>query len=141
MVLATFAGTKVAWLPGRNPATQTITVIREFGKKERLIHQPTLLNWKISRYIFDKHDIAVRRTGGIVGAQVIPVSAGGGASYLRGIVDEVNLAFGLAVVSGVTVDYNAMLSGGGAPRVGDEVGVVGRSYGGMIVADPMLSLD
>jgi hypothetical protein len=37
MVLATFAGTKVARLPGRNPATQTITVIREFGKKERSI--------------------------------------------------------------------------------------------------------
>ena len=69
------------------------------------------------------------------------MSAGGGASYLRGIVDEVNLAFGLAVVSGVTVDYNAMLSGGSAPGVGDEVGVVGRSYGGLIVADPLLTLD
>ncbi len=60
MVLATFAGTKVARLPGRNPATQTITVIREFGKKERLIHQPALLSWKISRLISDEHDIAVR---------------------------------------------------------------------------------
>jgi hypothetical protein len=60
MVLATFAGTKVARLPGRNPATQKLTVIREFGKKERLIHQPTLLSWKISRLISDEHDIAVR---------------------------------------------------------------------------------
>jgi len=33
MVLATFAETKVARLPGRTPATQEITVIREFGKK------------------------------------------------------------------------------------------------------------
>jgi hypothetical protein len=54
MVLATFAGTKVARLPGRNPATQTITVIREFGKNERFIHQPTLLSWKISRLISDE---------------------------------------------------------------------------------------
>jgi hypothetical protein len=54
MVLATFAETKVARLPGRNPATQKITVIREFGKKERLIHQPTLLSWKISRLISDE---------------------------------------------------------------------------------------
>jgi hypothetical protein len=33
MVLAPFAETKGARLPGRNPATQKITVIREFGKK------------------------------------------------------------------------------------------------------------
>jgi len=32
MVLATFVETKVARLPGRNPATQKITVKREFGK-------------------------------------------------------------------------------------------------------------
>jgi len=60
MVLATFAGTKVARLPGRNPATQTITVIREFGKKERRIPQPTRLNWKNARLISDEHDSAVR---------------------------------------------------------------------------------
>jgi hypothetical protein len=60
MVLAPFAETKGARLPGRTPATQKIMVIREFGKKERLIHRPTLLNWKILRYISDKHDVAVR---------------------------------------------------------------------------------
>ncbi len=60
MVLATFAETKVARLPGRNPATQKIIVIRSSVKKELLIHRPTLLNWKIARYISDKHDIAVR---------------------------------------------------------------------------------
>jgi hypothetical protein len=60
MVLAPFAETKGARLPGRNPATQKITVIREFSKNERLIHRSTLLNLKISRYISDKHDIAVR---------------------------------------------------------------------------------
>ena len=37
MVLATFAETKVARLPGRNPAIQKSTVIREFGKKKCLI--------------------------------------------------------------------------------------------------------
>ena len=81
-------------------------------------------------------------TGGIVGAQVFPVSSGmGGASYLRGIVDAVDLAMGVAIVSGMAVDYNAMLSSGGAPSVGDTVGVTGRSYGGLIVADPSLDLN
>jgi hypothetical protein len=47
MVLAPFAETKGARLPGRTPATQKITVIREFGKKERFIHRATLLNGKI----------------------------------------------------------------------------------------------
>ena len=81
-------------------------------------------------------------TGGIVDAQVFAVRARlGGASYLRGLVDEVNLAFGRAVVSGVTVDYNALLSNGRAPSVGDTVGVTGLVYGGLMVADPSLSLD
>jgi hypothetical protein len=65
----------------------------------------------------------------------------GGASYLRGVVDQVDLAYGVAIVSGMAVDYNAVLSNGRAPSVGDTVGVTGRSYGGLIVADPSLSLD
>ena len=52
-----------------------------------------------------------------------------------------NLAFGRAVVSGVTVDYNALLSNGRAPSVGDTVSVTGRAYGGLIVADPSLGRD
>jgi hypothetical protein len=40
MVLATFAGTKVARLPGRTSATQKITGTQEFGKKGA-IHSPT----------------------------------------------------------------------------------------------------
>ena len=60
MVLAPFAETKGARLPGRNPATPKITMIRELDKKERLIHRPTRLIWKISKYISEKHDIAVR---------------------------------------------------------------------------------
>jgi len=40
MVLATFAGTKVARLPGRNPATQQSMVIRESGTNGA-IHSPT----------------------------------------------------------------------------------------------------
>jgi hypothetical protein len=78
-----------------------------------------------------------RETGGIVNASVAPV-AGGDLSYLRGVVDEVNQAAGRAVVSGVTVDYNALLSHGKAPNVGDEVAVTGRAYRelGLLVAQP-----
>ena len=81
-------------------------------------------------------------TGGIVDAQVVLVGPrNSGANYLRGTVDEVNLAVGLAVVSGVTVDFNALLSNGSAPSVGDTVGMIGRSHGRLLVADPSLSLD
>ena len=78
-----------------------------------------------------------RDTGGIVNASVVRV-AGGDLSYLRGVVDEVNRATGRAVVSGVTVDYNALLSNGQAPNVGDEVAVTGRAYKelGLLVAQP-----
>ncbi len=55
MVLAPFAKTKEARLPGRNPATPKSTVIRKFGKKEQRIHRPPLLNWKISRLISVTH--------------------------------------------------------------------------------------
>ena len=77
-----------------------------------------------------------RETGGIVNATVVPVS-GGDLSYLRGIVDEVNRGTGRAVVSGVTVDYNALMSNGQAPSVGDEVAVTGRVYSelGLLVAE------
>ena len=66
-----------------------------------------------------------------------------GASYLRGVVDYVNPAVGVAVVSGMVVDYSDLLSNSSAPRVGDEIGVVGRSYGslGLLVADPLLRLE
>jgi hypothetical protein len=81
-------------------------------------------------------------TGGIVGAQVFPVGRRmGGASYLRGIVDQVDRSIGVAIISGMAVDYNAVLSNGSAPSVGDTVAVTGRSYGGLIVADPSLGLD
>jgi len=40
MVLATFAETKVARLPGRHPATPKIMVIRKFGTKGAT-HSPT----------------------------------------------------------------------------------------------------
>jgi hypothetical protein len=83
-------------------------------------------------------------TGGILEARVFPMgSSKGGASFLRGFVDEVDLALGLAVISGITVDYNALLSNGSAPRVGDQVSVIGRSYNkrGLLVADPSLGLD
>ncbi len=81
-------------------------------------------------------------TGGIVGARVVRVGPRmGGASYLRGMVDKVNLALGIAVVSGMTVDYSALLSNGSAPSVGDIVGVTGRSYGGLNVADPLMDLN
>jgi hypothetical protein len=76
-----------------------------------------------------------RDTGGIVNASVVPV-AGSDLSYLRGVVDEVNAATGLAVVSGVTVNFTEWLSNGHAPSVGDEVAVTGRAYAelGLLVA-------
>jgi hypothetical protein len=84
-------------------------------------------------------------TGGIVGATLVTADDAGlaasGASYLTGIVDSVDQASGKAVVSGLTVDYNALLSNGWAMSVGDEVSVTGYHYGdlGVMVADPHLS--
>jgi hypothetical protein len=68
--------------------------------------------------------------GGIVNATVVRVAAGE-RSFLRGMVDEVNASVGTAVISGVSVDYNALLSNGSAPRVGDVVSVIGRAYRGI----------
>jgi hypothetical protein len=56
---------------------------------------------------------------------------------LTGIVDSVDYATGTAVVSGMTVDYNALLSVGVAPSVDSQVAVSGRHYGdlGLLVAE------
>ncbi len=81
-------------------------------------------------------------TGGIVNATVIDSDLAGFAanspSYLNGFVDEVDSVTGKAVVSGLLVDYTALLSSGWAPSVGDEVAVTGYHYGdlGMLVAEP-----
>ncbi|MGH8192851.1 MAG: hypothetical protein ACREQ8_00400, partial [Woeseiaceae bacterium] len=77
-----------------------------------------------------------RNTGGIVNARVVPAT--GELSYLRGIVDQVDYAMGRAIVSGVNVDYNALLANGRAPSVGDEVAITGRAYRslGLLVAQP-----
>ncbi|MDH5215589.1 MAG: hypothetical protein OEY04_15430, partial [Gammaproteobacteria bacterium] len=68
--------------------------------------------------------------GGIVDASIVPIAAVD-SSFLRGVVDEVNTSIGTAVVSGVTVDYTALLSNGSAPSVGEVVSVRGRTYGGI----------
>jgi hypothetical protein len=75
--------------------------------------------------------------GGIQNATVVAVSAVD-KSFLRGLVDEVNALVGTAIVSGITVDYNAMLSNGSAPQVGDVVSVTGRAHRslGLLVAEP-----
>jgi hypothetical protein len=65
-----------------------------------------------------------------VNATVFQVAAGD-RSFLRGSVDEVNSMLGRAVISGVSVDYNALLSNGSAPQVGDVVSVTGRAYRGI----------
>jgi hypothetical protein len=59
-----------------------------------------------------------------------------GDSYLYGIVDSVDLDLGLAVLSGVTVDYTALLSNGVAPGIGQRMGVRGQYYPklGLLVA-------
>ena len=76
-------------------------------------------------------------TGGIIDAVVTPVPPGMPTSFLTGIVDNVNLAFGIAVVSGVTVDYTALLGNGVAPVVGQKLSIGGRVYGGRgMVAEP-----
>jgi hypothetical protein len=81
-------------------------------------------------------------TGGIVNATVVDSDlagfAGNSPSFLNGIVDEVDSATGKAVVSGLLVDYTALLSDGWAPSVGDEVAVSGYHYGGLgvLVAEP-----
>ena len=70
-------------------------------------------------------------------ATVVSMPAGSAISLLTGVVDQVNPALGIAVVSGVTVDYTSLLSNGVAPRVGQKVSVSGRVYGGRgMVAEP-----
>ena len=94
--------------------------------------------------VFGSIDFA---TGGIVNATVMDGSVAGisadSGSYLTGFVDSVDQSMGLAVVSGVTVDYNALLSSGYLPSVGDQVSVTGRAYRdiGLLVADPQMRLE
>ncbi|MGB5580959.1 MAG: hypothetical protein WBM68_10370, partial [Woeseia sp.] len=83
-------------------------------------------------------------TGGFADTRVMRVSTtgfdSGMPSFLRGTVDAVDAASGRAIVSGMAVDYNAMLSNGVAPRVGEQVAVSGRAYSGLglLVAEPDL---
>ena len=70
-------------------------------------------------------------TGGIVDSHVIAVAAGYAGSFLTGIVDDVNSTLGIAVVSGVAVNYTALLGDGVAPSVGQRVSVSGRVYNGI----------
>ena len=75
-------------------------------------------------------------TGGIVDSVVVAIQPGLQLSFLTGMVDQVNHSMGTAVVSGVTVDYTALLSRGAAPKVGEMMSVSGRAYGGRgIVAE------
>ena len=71
-----------------------------------------------------------KATGGIVDSVVVGVQPGLQLSFLTGMVDQVNHSMGTAVVSGVTVDYTALLSRGAAPKVGEMMSVSGRVYGG-----------
>jgi hypothetical protein len=67
----------------------------------------------------------------------------GSPSLLTGFVDSVDYSVGIAVVSGKSVDYTALLADGSAPSVGDIVAVTGRDYGdyGTLVADPKLRVE
>ena len=86
-------------------------------------------------------------SGSIVGARILDASSAGfgpaAPSFLTGFVDSVDYSNGIALVSGMAVDYNALLSVGAAPGVGDMVSVTGRDYGdlGILVADPNLRLE
>jgi hypothetical protein len=82
-------------------------------------------------------------SGGIRNASVVSMrSAARNASYISGVVDSVDYAKGRAVVSGMTVDYTALLADGFAPNVGDMVSVTGREYrgAGLLVANPEMRL-
>ena len=84
-------------------------------------------------------------TGGIINADVLDAVSAGfapGASYLTGFVDSVDYDAGVALISGVAVNYTALLSNGLAPSVGDMVSVAGREYAdlGIMVADPQVNL-
>ena len=75
-------------------------------------------------------------TGGIVNSFVVSAAPGMPASFLTGVVDQVDMAFGTAVVSGVTVDYTALLGNGIAPTVGQTVSFTGWVYGARgLIAD------
>jgi hypothetical protein len=76
-----------------------------------------------------------------VEGSVAGISADSG-SYLTGFVDSVDESMGLAVVSGMTVNYSSLLSSGYSPSVGDQVSVTGRHYSdlGLLVADPQMQL-
>jgi len=94
--------------------------------------------------VFGSIDFA---SGGIVNATVVDgrvagISADSG-SYLTGFVDSVDESMGLAVVSGMTVNYSSLLSLGYSPSVGDQVSVTGREYSdlGLFVADPTMQLE
>jgi hypothetical protein len=85
-------------------------------------------------------------TGGIVGASILDAGNAGFSpetAYLTGFVDSVDYLNGIAMVSGMAVDYTALLSDGAAPGVGDMVSIAGRDYGdrGLLVADPQLRLE
>jgi hypothetical protein len=85
-------------------------------------------------------------TGGFANTRVVSVTPtgidSGMPSFLRGTVDAVDAALGRAVVSGVVVDYSAMLAKGRAPRVGEQLAVSGRAYRGLglLVAEPDLEV-
>jgi len=70
-------------------------------------------------------------TGGIVDSRVVAIAAGSSESFLTGIVDQVDATLGVAVVSGVAVNYTALLGDGAAPAVGQRVAVSGRVYNGI----------
>ena len=80
--------------------------------------------------------------GGFVDTQIVPLAPSGVDSgysdFLRGTVDSIDRSFGIAVVGGMMVDYNAMLATGMAPGLGDEVAITGRNYRGLglLVATP-----
>jgi hypothetical protein len=86
-------------------------------------------------------------TGSINDASVFVVSradfVSDSPSYLTGFIDKLDHSTGRAIVSGVLVDYNALLSLGQEPELGQLVSVVGRAYSdvGLLVADPQMQLE
>lgn len=81
-------------------------------------------------------------TGGYTDTSVIylaPFGVDAGVDdFLKGTVDAVDEVMGVAVVSGVTVDYTALLAARPAPVVGEVVALKGKRYRnlGLFVAVP-----
>jgi hypothetical protein len=70
-------------------------------------------------------------SGGIVNPSIVTLTSSDDSSLLTGVVDEVDHMLGTAVVSGVSVNYTALLGSVRSPEVGQVISIAGRHYKGV----------